>query len=100
MDFTSVLFLCSGYSQAGINDKDEPDSYPLWIVSISGPFLFVTAVIHAALWKPWSSLFGAIVSLIQMHAHKAKSIILHNTSCKVINLYYNMQYRTLGKFRC
>ncbi len=57
-----TIFPCRGYSQAGINDKEEPESYPLWIVSISGPFLFISAVIHAALWKPWDSAFGAIVS--------------------------------------
>ncbi len=53
---------CRFDSPFEINDKDEPYSYPLWIVSVSGPFLFTSAIIHAALWKPWSSIFGAIVS--------------------------------------
>ena len=43
-------------------DRDEPFSYPYWIVCISGPFVFAAAVIHAAIWKPYSLIVGAIVS--------------------------------------
>ena len=46
----------------GPNDKDDPLSYPLWIVCTSGPVLMLTAFVHGALWWPYSPYIGAIVS--------------------------------------
>lgn len=42
--------------------RGDSTSYPYWMVSFSGPLLLVSAVIHAALQRPYSSVFGAIVS--------------------------------------
>ena len=37
-------------------------SYPFWMVSICGPLLMASALVHAALGKPLSTYSGAIVS--------------------------------------
>ena len=50
------------YQYYFLNDKSQPYSYPYWMVCFSGPFVIVTAILHAALWKPISIIMGAIVS--------------------------------------
>ena len=45
-------------------DESQPYSYPYWMACISGPFVIVTAVLHAALWKPISNIMGAVVSSV------------------------------------
>ena len=42
--------------------RDDPTSYPYWVVSLCGPFIFVAAIAHAAAWPPISSVVGAVVS--------------------------------------
>ena len=51
------------FGQVGPNDKDNPLSSAFWIVCISGPFTFIAAILHAALWRPLSPFMGAVVSL-------------------------------------
>lgn len=48
--------------EKGPNDRAEPESYPFWIVCFSGVAAVVFALLHAALWRPFSMIFGAIVS--------------------------------------
>ena len=55
-----------GFGIATVRDetipRDDPISYPYWVVSLCGPFIFAAAIAHAALWAPVSSAVGAIVS--------------------------------------
>ncbi len=47
------------YADQGINEKDEPPSYPLWTVCFIGPLVIASAYMHAAL---RNSTVGGIVS--------------------------------------
>ena len=51
-----------GISTTGQIPRDDPTSYPYWVVSLFGPFIFATAIAHAALWAPVSHIVGAVVS--------------------------------------
>lgn len=44
------------------NDRSDPQSYPFWMVIFCGIAVIVAALLHAAFWKPFSMIFGAIVS--------------------------------------
>lgn len=46
--------------------NNEPESYPYWIVTLSGPLTFIAAVVHAALWAPWSRFAGAVTSFLSV----------------------------------
>ena len=54
------FYHCSSFTQT----RDDLISYLYWVVCFSGAFVLVTAAIHAALWKPISSIVGAVVSSI------------------------------------
>ena len=45
--------------------RDETESYLYWVVCITGPFVFVTAFLHAGLWNPIGPYLGSIVSTIR-----------------------------------
>ncbi|CAI8033929.1 hypothetical protein GBAR_LOCUS19125 [Geodia barretti] len=44
------------------NDRAEPPSYIYWMTVFSGVGAVVAGLLHAAFWKPFSMIFGAIVS--------------------------------------
>lgn len=44
------------------NDRAKSESYPFWMVIFSGVAVIVAGLLHAAFWKPFSMIFGAIVS--------------------------------------
>ena len=44
--------------------RDDPSSYPYWVVSLCGPFIFAAAIAHAALWAPVSPGLGMTVFII------------------------------------
>ena len=46
----------------GLNDREEPNSYPYWMAIFSGVAAIVAGLLTAAFWKPFSMIFGAIVS--------------------------------------
>ena len=49
-------------SPESINDREEPQSYPFWMAIFSGVAVLIAGLLHAAFWKPFSMIFGAIVS--------------------------------------
>ena len=44
------------------NDRAEPPSYMYRMTIFSGVGAMVVGLLHAAFWKPFSMIFGAIVS--------------------------------------
>lgn len=57
-------------SPKSANDRSDPQSYPFWMVIFCGIAVVVAALLHAAFWKPFSMIFGAIVSLHSMHCQE------------------------------
>ena len=49
-------------SPKSANDRGEPRSYIFWMTIFSGIGAVVAGLLHAAFWKPFSIIFGAIVS--------------------------------------
>ena len=41
---------------------DTPGSYPFWAAAVIGPIVYISAVVHATLWRQISSILGSIVS--------------------------------------
>ena len=61
-DKTITIFNAEGT----INDGASPNSFPLWVISLCGIPLFLAAMAHAALWKPFS-LFGGVAVSFAIH---------------------------------
>ena len=51
------------YYNAGISQAAVPEDYPFYAAAVIGPFVYIGAVAHAALWRQISSIVGSIVSL-------------------------------------
>ena len=43
-----------------------PPEYRFWAAAVIGPFVYISAVAHAALWKQISSTVGSVVSFYSM----------------------------------
>jgi len=60
-----------------------PEDYPFYAAAVIGPFVYIGAVVHAALWRQLSSIMGSIVSLPvakkPMHARYANIEALRYT---------------------
>ena len=41
--------------------------YPFWAAAVIGPFVYISAVAHAALWRQISSIVGSIVSFYRIN---------------------------------
>ena len=44
----------------------SPLEYPFWAAAVIGPFVYISAVAHAALWRLISSIVGSVVSFYSM----------------------------------
>ena len=55
-----MYILCSTLGQ------NSPVEYPLWAAAMIGPFVYILAVAHAALWKQISSIVGSVVSFTDL----------------------------------
>ena len=53
----------------GPNNRAKPESYPFWMVIFSGVGAIVAGLLHAAFWKPFSIIFGAIVSFKRLYSY-------------------------------
>lgn len=63
--FMVVVAFGIGTNTDDANGRISPGdsiTYPFWIVCFSGPFLLAAVGAHTALWRPYSSVFGGIVS--------------------------------------
>ena len=51
--------------------------YPFWAAAVIGPFVYIIAAAHAAMWGQISSIVGSVVSFHRMncvlyiHAHNS-----------------------------
>ena len=43
---------------------DSPEFYAYWAAAVVGPFVYICAVAHAALWRQISSIVGSVVSFL------------------------------------
>ena len=57
---TNELLHGTLYSYPGIYDSLL--EYPYWAAAVIGPFLYISAVAHAALWRQISSIVDSVVS--------------------------------------
>ena len=54
-----MYILCSAQGTSPLN-------YPFWAAAVIGPFVYILAVAHAALWKQISSIVGSVVSFTDL----------------------------------
>ena len=71
-------------SQKSPNDRSDARSYMYWMAIFSGVGAVIAGLLHAAFWKPFSMIFGAIVSLQTLANLKLlilKNVVVPPTDC-------------------
>jgi len=77
-------------SQAAI-----PEDYPYYAAAVFGPFVYIGAVAHAALWRQISSIVGSIIAVLSVVYFTAMGYILHLMGTAIYEYYHNPEFTAL-----
>ena len=63
---TSAIQPMNSYIVCSYTGYTSPLEYPYFAAAVIGPFVYISAAAHAALWRQISSIVGSVVSFYSM----------------------------------